>query len=1375
MPRKKEPKKKALPPATEAHPEPTLPESQFFPIAGFGASAGGLEAFSELLHRLPLDTGMGIVLIQHLDPKHASVLTELLARSTRMPVVQVTDGMQVQPNRVHVIPPNTNISISDKTFQVQARQTGAPFMPIDQFFRSLAEEQGTNSIGIVLSGTASDGTLGLKAIKAEGGMTFAQAPESAKFDGMPRSAIAAGCVDFVLSPLGIADELVQLCRHPYLNRRRPAEALPERDSAFREIFGMLRAATGVDFASYKPGTIRRRTIRRMAVQRLTAPEQYVKYLKTHREELDLLFQDLLINVTGFFRESATFEALRSKLLPDMFKDRPAEEAFRVWVPGCSTGEEAYSVAICLLEYIRETRIEVPIQVFGTDLSEAALQKARIGAYPESIASDIDAERLRRFFVRANGGYQIARQVRDLCVFARQNVTKDPPFSKLDLITCRNVLIYLGPVLQGRVMRLFHYALKPNGFLILGSSEHIGASGERFFDPVDKQHRIYSRKAIPAAITADFGAAYEEPAAAHRPPAVPGASESQTRVDRMLLARYSPPAVVVDRDLKVVQFRGDTVAFLGHPAGEATLDFMKLARGRLGSEVRRLIEKASKSTTPVKGEPIAVPFENELRNIRISVTPVHGLIPEEFLVVFDAVPPPKPERARAKAVPARAESGRLRDLEQELTETRQYLQSVIEEQEAATEELKSAHEELQSSNEELQSTNEELLTAKEELQSTNEELTTVNEELQNRNAELQQINNDLINLLSSVNIPIVMLDNELRIRRFAPQAEKFLSLIPADIGRPISDFRLKVIVPDLTALCRDVIDTLAPQEREVTDAEDHVYSMWVRPYRTADNHIEGVVLTLSDVTERKRAAEARYRRLFEAAKDGIVIADAGTGEIIDSNPLVGRLFGYARPRLVGHKFWESELFRDTEIDESTLLEVQERESIQKMLPLETDSGDHIEAEIIGSLYAEGDRKVIQFNIRDISLRRRMEERMRRNEEQMRQSQKLEAVGRLAGGVAHDFNNILTAITGYADLLRQELAADHPGRPMLREIRGSAERAVALTRQLLAFGRREVVNPAVLHPNTVISEMRQMLAVMLSEHVQLTMDLRPDVARIRADRTQVEQIVLNLVLNARDATADAGAITISTANVDVDENFSEQHPSVPVGRYLAISVRDTGAGMDEETRSHIFEPFFTTKPKGSGVGLGLSTVYNIVKQNGGYIWAYSELGVGSVFTVYLPRVEPEPERPAAAAPTREGKNGTETILLVEDDTTVRMLERRFLETLGYRILEASSGPDALRISRERAGPIHLMVTDVVMPRMSGRELAFQLAPERPDMKVLYTSGHAEDTISFHGVLKQGLAFMQKPFSREALVSRVRQLLDGGGAGADAADPEGPEGET
>ena len=875
------PKVRRQPAAPRKRPSP--PKAKSFPIVGIGASAGGLEAFTQLLGALPVDTGLAFVLVQHLDPKHESMLTTLLARATPLPIHEARDGMHIEANHIYVIPPNTNLAVLHGRLSLMPRtEARGLHLPVDYFFRSLAADQQSRAIGVILSGTASDGTEGLRAIKAEGGLTFAQDEKSAKYNGMPHSAIAAGVVDFVLPPEGIAREMARLGRHPYVALPAAAKAedpLPESDENLNKVFILLRAAAGVDFSCYKPTTLKRRIARRMALHKIESLGHYVRFLKQTPGEVDALYQDLLINVTSFFREPEAFEALKKTVFPRLLKDRPARTPIRVWVPGCSTGEEAYSIAITLIEFLGTKGASVPVQVFATDISEPAIGKARVGIYPVGIAADVSAARLRRFFVKYDGGFQISKAVRDLCVFSRQDVTKDPPFSKLDLISCRNLLIYFGPELQKRVIPTFHFALKPAGLLLLGGSETIGGFAD-LFALADRRHKLYTRK--PAAHRLEFALPlHGRPEEKDGPgqtaaPASPAGFDYQKEADRIVLSKYTPPGVVVNEHLDILQFRGHTGPYLEPAPGSASLNLLKMARDGLLLELRSALHDAKRHNGPARRPGVPVQANGGFREVDIEVIPLRPTPSSRtgcFLVLFKETAPAaapvapgtKTSAAKPAELPPVAPSKLVAHLRQELTATREYLQSGISEHERTNEELQSANEEILSSNEEMQSTNEELTTAKEELQSTNEELTTVNDELNTRNLELDQLNGDLVNLLNSVHIAVVMLGGDLSIRRFTPLAERLLNLIPTDVGRPLSDLRPNLLVPEFEQLVAEVLDSLTPKEVEVQDREGRWYSLRLRPYRTLENKIDGVIFALVDIDAVRRAlAEAHEAREFAEA-------------------------------------------------------------------------------------------------------------------------------------------------------------------------------------------------------------------------------------------------------------------------------------------------------------------------------------------------------------------------------------------------------------------------------------------------------------------------------------------------------------------------------
>jgi two-component system CheB/CheR fusion protein len=857
-----------------------------FPVVGIGASAGGLEAFTNLLKALPDDPGMAFVMVPHLDPTHESAMTELLSRATRMKVLQVKDGIRLKLNHVYVIPPGQDMTISDGVLRLAKRESGL-HMPIDTFFRSLAAEVQSNAIGVILSGTASDGTLGVTAIKGAGGITFAQDSKSAKYDGMPNSAIASGCIDMVLSPDRIAEEVTRIRHHPYVTDpqlEKTPVSTQVKQVLMSRIFRSLKQVCKVDFSDYKPGTIRRRVLRRMALRHMDDLEEYSKYLQEDRNEVEALYQDILINVTSFFRDPAAFEALQEKVYPEILKDRAPAETIRIWVPGCSTGEEAYSHAISLLEYVTQVRAEVSVQIFGTDLSVPAIQKARSGIYRESIRADVSPERLKRFFNKIEGGFQISKSVRDMCVFANQNVFSDPPFSHLDIVSCRNVLIYLSQELQKRVMPIFHHALRAGGFLMVGNTEGLVGTGADLFDLAHRKCKIYRKRAVPTPVVLGIRPEHfngrlalpESDASAIRQETARAPVDLQREADRLLLSRYVPAAVLVSSDLEVLQTRGHASRYLELPSGKASLSLPKMIKPGLLFDLQNAIAEAKSGRTPIRKENLQLEADGVFTGVTLEVipfqTPPHSN--QNLLIIFEdgnAIRPP----VTAAPVPLQGKEGGqdklVAQLKHELNATKEYQQSIIEALEASNEELQSANEEIQSGNEELQSTNEELQTSKEELESANEELNTVNEEMQHRNYQLAQINNDLLNLLASVNIPILMLNSDLTIRRFTPKAEEVLGLTVSDVGRLLVRVRLKFNVPQFEQLMLEVMRENEVREREFTH-DGTLYRLRAIPYRTSDDRMEGVVATFFDIAKvtsgkgmrklkpgvRKRSAEKHSR-------------------------------------------------------------------------------------------------------------------------------------------------------------------------------------------------------------------------------------------------------------------------------------------------------------------------------------------------------------------------------------------------------------------------------------------------------------------------------------------------------------------------------------
>ncbi len=864
MPKRPKPRSKKIEKSRErpAKKKESTKSAESFAIVGVGGSAGGLESMLTLFKKLPPDTGMAFVIVQHLSPQQSSSLAQLIGRTTKMPVRDIRHGVGVQPNHVYVLPPNYSVTLNKRALRLSKyTEPHGPHLTVDRFFDSLAQDAGTAAIGVVLSGTGADGTLGLATIKLEGGITIAESEASAKFFGMPGSAISAGSVDKILPAKAIAEELAKIAKHPDWPRHASGKAaaqeerepFPEGADELGKIYFLLKQRSRVDFANYKHSTLRRRIARRMILQQVESIERYVEILRANPREVDELFNEILIHVTGFFRDAATFTAIKRSVLPKIIRNKKDDGEIRCWVPGCSTGEEVYSLAICMVEALGKELANVKVQIFGTDLSEPMVTKARSGFFSDAAVKGVSEERLRRFFTQMDGSWQVNRNIRDMCTFARQNVCEDPPFSRLDLISCRNVLIYLGPALQKKCFPIFHYALNPGGFLVLGNSETVGGFND-LFTMVDRKQKIYAKKIVPNPPAVEFTSKALSPVDVEagqrfrvRQHERDLGVEVTRTADRLLLNNYAPAGVVIDADMQVLHFRGRTGKYIEHAPGAASLNLLDMVHGGLAMDVRGAVHKAVKHGINVRKEGIELGHGRDAVVINIEVVPfrIPAASQQWFLVIFEEAPArdvSKKGRRRTQD-PGTMENERLQT---ELRSTKESLQAIIEEQEATNEELKSANEEIESSNEELQSTNEELETAKEELQSTNEELTTLNEELNTRHYETTQANNDLNNLLSSINIPIVMVDNSLVIRRMTPQAEKAFNLIPTDVGRRLSDIKPNIDVPDLAELIRKVVDTLTTCDKEVRDNAGRWWSLRIRPYRTGESKIDGAVITLVDI-------------------------------------------------------------------------------------------------------------------------------------------------------------------------------------------------------------------------------------------------------------------------------------------------------------------------------------------------------------------------------------------------------------------------------------------------------------------------------------------------------------------------------------------------
>jgi two-component system CheB/CheR fusion protein len=1286
-------------------------------VVGVGASAGGLEALRQLFAHLPDDTGMAFVVIQHLDPDRPSMLTNVLAGDVRMPVVEVADGMRAEPNHVYVIPPRADIHIVRGILTLVPRsQARTLHLPIDSFLRALADDLSGKAIGVVLSGSGADGTEGLRAVKAAGGITFAQDPVTAQFPNMPESALAAGVVDFRLSPEEIAKELVNLSHAPYLAQTGAAEAgSDEERSDERRILASVLAAvrrhTQIDFTGYKPATILRRITRRMALRHLRAMSEYADALRADAGEARALAQDILIHVTSFFRDPAAFEALAQQVFPELWKHKQNDPNIRVWVPGCSTGEEAYSLAICLLELLGDQARDATLRIFGSDLSEQAIETARAGFYPEATLEAVTPARLSRFFERAEGGYRVSKQVRDLCVFVRHDLTRDPPFARLDLISCRNVLIYFDTELQHRVLPMLHYCLNKPGYLFLGNSESISGFGELFV-AVDKEQRIFlktgesRRTAYPVAIGRDAETRIPlyMPAGRAQP-----AREAQRQADHFLLSQYAPPGVIVNQRLEIVQFRGRTGDFLESPPGQPQTNVLKMTREGLVAHLHEALETARARSVAVRKEGVRFSEGARTRVVNLEVVPLAGIAQTAeryFLVLFEEVAPR--DAAAAESVPASPAPAGQRTaqmdeevlrLKTELAATRDYLQALIGDHQSATDELSAMNDELVAANEELQSTNEELETAKEELQSTNEELSTVNDELRHRNLDLDLVANDLVNILESVAIPVIIVDQSLRVRRFTPMARAVSSLIPSDVGRAIDDVKLKVKVDNLVDRIRETIATMTPREWEVQGLDGRWFRLQIRPYRTADNRLDGAILSFVDVDVLKRTVQEAEgardyaRAIVETVPTSLVVLDTSL-RIVSANHAFYDCFAMTADTSDGVGFfdlasgaWDVPDLRAT-IEASLAARSRFRAlEIQVELPRVGRKS----LSLTGCpIHWGASGLMLLLAIDDITERRMLEASEKQARLEAEQANRAKDL--FLATLSHELRTPLNVLVMSAQVLQQTAAQD----PKVQRASAAIERAVANQARLIddlldisriVSGKLLLDLQAVDLATVIQSAVDVARGSAEAKELHLEVVIHDALGPIHGDPARLQQVVANLLHNAIKFTPRGGKITLDLAAID---------------GHAQLTVTDTGVGIRADILPHLFDRFVQAESSMTrtygGLGLGLAIVRHLVEVHGGEVRAESRgEGQGATFRVILPLAaqsrEPAPSAPRAVARSIAGLR----VLVIEDDEDTRDASAMMLGELGADVRTAASSAEGL--AAVEAFRPHVILCDIAMPGEDG----------------------------------------------------------------------------
>jgi two-component system CheB/CheR fusion protein len=1342
-------------------PKEVLPvSSSDFPVIGLGASAGGLEAFSKLLDVLPADSGMTFILIQHLDPTHESLMVELLSGHTAMKVQHATDRTPIERDHVYVIPPRVYISIRDGALHLSApKERHGARMPFDFFLGSLAGECNERAICVVLSGTGADGSVGLKAVKQNGGLVIAQDPTEAAYDGMPRSAIMTGGVDLVLPLAKIPGALIKHCQFIDRNASRKSQTAPpdQHHDTLAKVIDLLDAQSSHKFGFYKPGTLLRRIERRMALTATKDSDRYLDLLRKDQRERELLANDLLIHVTSFFRDPRAFELLAESVIPELVHRQSTDQSLRVWVPACSTGEETYSIAMLFLEEIAAAKRNIKLQIFASDVDATAVRSAREGYYPASIHADMPSARLARFFLKEGDGYHVTPALRDAVVFTVQDILTDVPFSRIDLISCRNLLIYLQPEVQEKVLSLFHFALRPGGVLFLGTAENVGRLADRF-KPISEDQRIYRHVASsrPGEVSF-FGGAGEGPPS-RWPRLVPQAKTPLNRLgdlsQRLLLESYAPASVLIDRKHEGLYYFGPTDRYLRIAAGEASRDVVAMAREGLRGKLRAAIQLASHEHAGVQVADAQMVHDGETIPVRIEVRQAESDGEDLLLVSFKDRPKAGSGTKRASASP---DGSRVAELEQQLETTRIELETATRDLATSREDFKAINEEAMSVNEEYQSTNEELETSKEELQSLNEELTALNSQLHETVQRLRGTSNDLENILNSSDMATLFLDEKLNIRFFTPLAKSFFSIIDSDIGRPLADLARLSDDGDLLADTLAVLASALPLSREIQRDERAWYMRRILPYRTQDGHVEGVVITFSDISETKaaeRAIEAAREYsvgIVDTVRQPLVVLDAQL-RVISASRSFYRSFSVKPEETVGRQLGA---VNDRHLDVPAMYGFLER-----LLAGEANIEDY---EIEIDLPSTGRRSLllnaqeirrqplaerqILVSLDDVTERHRVAAAL---EAARRQAERANlAKSRFLAAASHDLRQPLQTISLLQGILARKLKDDDT----LRLVAKLDETLGAMSGMLNTLLDINQLEAGIVEPERVdfrVNDMLEQLKTEFAYHTEsrgLDWRMVPSSLVVKSDPRLLEQMIRNLLSNAVKYTK-LGKVLLGCRRR---------------GNKLRIEVWDTGIGIPEEQIQAIFEEFHqldnTARERTRGLGLGLSIVQRLADLLGHPIDVHSQSGKGSMFSVEVPVGHVLVDKLAGniqlAAVSPAARTGA--ILVIEDDPSVQEMLELLLQSEGHRTAAAAEGKGALTLAARGVIRPDVIVADYNLPGgLNGLQVvaALRATLHREIPVVILTGDISAQTM--REIAQQGCVQLNKPVRAEELTRLIQAFL-------------------